>query len=285
MLDKPRRLRHHRNMIAAIHDMGTAGDGEALDELWGLLGGDASQHGWTRHAPREKAAAAAQVVQDACFGRGEIYAAERKALVELAKPFKVEPAGYPTSDALEAAIVDAIVERVRERLEGMSDEERAQFAEDMFKRMSDEERMQMIDALLRSFNDLSPERQDELVTELARELGLDEGIIRDAIAGGAAVLLPLLLARGSGFTIYLLSTKLMYSFFSLWGVSLSFATYQAKNVALKSLMGPVGLIVTTALSAGWFAVGAWRRMTRFRKVVQVAMFTTGWRRRRAQLEG
>jgi hypothetical protein len=43
------------------------------------------------------------------------------------------------------------------------------------------------------------------------------------------------------------------------------------------LLGPVGTLVTTALSAGWFAVKTWRRKERFRKLIQVIAYTSAWR--------
>lgn len=264
-------------MIKTIHDMGSAKDGAALQELWTLLGGD-GELGAQRRPHKEQAETVARLVQESCFGRGEVYEAERKALVALAEPFDVDTALHPTSEALEDAIVDSIIERVRDEIASMSEEEREKFVADMLKRMSDEDRVRTIESLLRAFHELPRDQQEKLVAELAEELGLEEEVVRKAIAGGAAALLPLLIARGSGFTVYLLSTRLMASFFSLWGIVVPFAVYQGKNVALRALLGPIGLIATTALSAGWFAAGAWRRMTRFKKLVQIAVFTTAWRR-------
>lgn len=263
-------------MIKTIHDMGNADDEFSLQELWTVLGGDGvlSAQGRT---PASQADTIARLVRESCFGRGEVYEAERKALVALAASFDVNPARHPTSDGLEDAVVEAIIERVGDKIASMSEEERETFIADMLKRISDEDRVRMIEALLRTFKEMPTEEQDKIVEELTRELGVDEEVIRQAIAGGAAALIPLLLAKGSGFTVYLLSTKLMVSFFSLWGVVVPFGVYQGKNMALRALLGPYGMIAATALSAGWFAAGAWRRMTRFKKLVQIATYTSAWR--------
>jgi hypothetical protein len=73
----------------------------------------------------------------------------------------------------------------------------------------------------------------------------------------------------------------MYVVASKAGLTLPFAVYMIKNRALGWLLGPVGLLVTTGLSAGWFAVKSWRRRERFKKLMQLAAYTTAWRHEQA----
>ena len=53
------------------------------------------------------------------------------------------------------------------------------------------------------------------------------------------------------------------------GLKIPFAVYMLKNRALGWLLGPVGILVTTAMSAGWFVARAWRHR-RFRKLVRLS---------------
>ena len=82
------------------------------------------------------------------------------------------------------------------------------------------------------------------------------------IAGGAAALIQLLLTEMRGFAIFWWTTKIMAATASSVGLTIPFGVYIFKNRALGWLLGPVGILVTTAMSAGWVAL-AWRR--RFRK--------------------
>jgi hypothetical protein len=97
------------------------------------------------------------------------------------------------------------------------------------------------------------ERQ-EFVRRLATELGLEEDEVTAAVAGGAAALLPLLLAKESGFVVFPWTTRVRAATASSVGLTIPFADYMFKNRALGWLLSPVGMLVTTALSAGWFAV-------------------------------
>jgi hypothetical protein len=219
-----------------------------------------------------------QLVRSACLPKGDIYAAERTALAELARTFAVDASKHATVERLEDAIVDEMAEQVRARLEAMDDDERRQFAEDMLRRMPDEERIRLIDRVLQDFDQLSAEERDAFIQQLATELKIDPDVLDAAVvAGGAATLLPLLLAKQAGFSVFISSTKLMYVVASKAGVTLPFAVYMIKNRALGWLLGPVALIVTTGLSAGWFAVKSWRRRERFKKLMQIVAYTTAWR--------
>jgi hypothetical protein len=263
-------------VIQTIHAMSDAGDDQALEELWTLLGGEGSLGTGARERPA-RAELLIQLVRSACLPKGDIYAAERTALAELARTFAVDASKHATVERLEDAIVDEMAEQVRARLEAMDDDKRRQFAEDMLRRMPDEERIRLIDRVLQDFDQLSAEERDAFIQQLATELKIDPDVLDGAVAGGAATLLPLLLAKQAGFSVFISSTKLMYVVASKAGVTLPFAVYMIKNRALGWLLGPVGLIVTTGLSAGWFAVKSWRRRERFKKLMQIVAYTTAWR--------
>jgi hypothetical protein len=268
-------------MIQTVYSMATSRDRGALEELWALLGSE----GPLKPAGRVRSDHAdliAHLIQSSCLPKGDIYAAERTALAEMAKTVGLEDAArYPTANALEDAIVDALEARMLEALERMSDKERERIARELMKRLSEEQRIQFIDRVLRDWEKLPREQQDAFLKELGAQLDLDESeltALRQGLAGGAAVLLPTLMARQAGFSVYLLSTKLLFVSASKAGLTLPFTVYMLKNRALGWLLGPIGMLVTTGLSAGWFAVKSWRRRERFRKLVQLVVYTTAWRR-------
>lgn len=264
-------------MLETVRAIARAGDEDAMQELWTLLGGNTSIADRVPDAELQ-ADVVIELIRDSCFGKGELYAAERAALAELAATFGVKTARHPTAESLEDAIVDAMGEQLSERLEAMSDDERRQFVEDMVRRMPDEDRLRLVDRVLGDFGQLGIDEQDAFVKQLAAELDVDTETMLAAIAGGAATLFPLLLAKQSGFNVFLMTTRVMYVVSSKAGATLPFAAYMLKNRALGWLLGPVGLVVTTGLSAGWFAVKTWRRRERFRKLTQLVAYTTAWRR-------
>jgi hypothetical protein len=161
----------------------------------------------------------------------------------------VEPAAYPQVDALEDAILDGLAARLQRKLDAMSPEARRAYFEDMVKRMSDEDRLRLIEQVLEGYDEMSPEEQEQFRKRLASELGMDEDEIACAIVGGAATLIPLLLAKQTGFAIFLWTTQVMAAAASSVGLTIPFAVYMFKNKALGWLLGPVGMVVTTALSA------------------------------------
>ncbi len=261
-------------MIATVWEMLEASDEKALDDLWQLLGGSPGST-----EMRVKAGLVTELIHKTC-GRGNMFSAERAALDQLADTVGVDPAAHPLPEPLEDAIVGAISRRLEEKLAGMSEEERRRFFEDAVKRMSDEDRIRLIDQVLEGFGEMSDEEQGEFVRQLAVELGLDEAELLKALSGGAAALLPLLLAKNAGFAAFLWTTKIMYVAAGAVGLKLPFAAYMLKNQALGWLLGPVGMLVTTAMSLGWFGVRAWRRKERFRKLVQLVAYCSTWRERR-----
>jgi uncharacterized protein YaaW (UPF0174 family) len=159
----------------------------------------------------------------------------------------------------------------------MTPEERHAFFEEMVRRMSDEERLRLIEQVLEGYEEMSEEEKAAFCRRLARELDISELEIAAAIVGGAATLIPLLLAKQSGFAIFLWTTNIMAATASSVGLTIPFPVYMLKNRALGWLLGPVGMLVTTAMSAGWFIARAWRRKERFRKLVQVVAYCSAWR--------
>lgn len=261
-------------MIETVWAMDAAEDRRALEDLWRLLGGASEL------SPEGGAALVVGLIHRLC-GKGDVYAAERVALADLAKTAEVDPAVYPRVAALEDAIIDGLAARLQRKLDAMSPEKRKTFFEDMVKRMSDEDRLRLIEQVLEGYDEMSPEEQAHFRKRLASELGMDEDDIADAIVGGAATLIPLLLAKQTGFAIFLWTTQVMAAAASSVGLTIPFAVYMFKNKALGWLLGPVGMVVTTALSAGWFAVKTWRRKERFRKLVQVVAYCSAWREEQA----
>ena len=258
-------------MIATIDRMIAERDDAALNDVWRLLGGDS-----TLPKPSENGALLKQLVGSVC-GKGDLYTAERAALAEVADAVGVDPNAYPSVEDLEDEILEAVAERIQEKLNAMSPEEQRKFFEDMVKRMSDEERIRLIDQVLDGYDQMSDEDKREFLRSLAARLGLDESELEAAIAGGAAALIPLLMADAAGFGIFIWTTQIMHAAAGLAGVKLSFAVYMMKNRALGWLLGPMGMLVTTALSAGWFAFKTWKRKERFRKLLQLISYTSSWR--------
>src|SRR4051794_9758220 len=113
-------------------------DRAALDDLWRLLGGRSA-------LPSDQGDHLVVGLIHRLCGKGDLFAAERGALAELAKTAGLDPGRYPEVDELEDAIIDALAGKLQERLETMTDAERTAFFEDMVKRMSDEGRLGLID--------------------------------------------------------------------------------------------------------------------------------------------
>lgn len=264
-------------MIETVRAIAREQDDKSLEELWTLLGGD-TPIGNVGRSRDQQADLLIELIRSACLGKGEIYSAERAALAELAATFNVETSRFPTAEALEDAIVDAMADQLSARLQRMSDNDRRQFVENMIRRMPDEDRIRLVDRVLGDFDQLGPDEQEAFVKQLGAELDVDLAAMRGAIAGGAATLLPLLIAKQSGFSVFLLTTRVMFVVSSKAGATLPFAVYMLKNRALGWLLGPVGMLVTTGLSVGWFAAKTWRRRERFRKMMQLVAYTTAWRR-------
>jgi hypothetical protein len=245
-------------------------DGDALEDLWRLLGGESAL---PKGAGDELVAG---LIHRLC-GKGDRFAAERSALAEVAKTVAVNPNRFPDVDVLEDAIVDALGDQLGERLSKMTPEQRTSFFEDMVKRMSDEDRLRLIEQVLEGYDEMPPKEQKAFRRRLASELGVEESEIESAIMGGAATLIPLLLAKQTGFAIFIWTTQVMAAAAGGLGLTVPFGVYMLKNRALGWLLGPVGMLVTTAMSAGWFAAKAWRRKERFRKLVQVIAYCSAWR--------
>lgn len=266
-------------MIATIYEIARVEDDEALDDVWSIFGiFDATRPpDFNRN---DEAEWLANVVRDACFGGGEIYAAERKAVAELAGALDIDAERYPAIEDLEDEVADELLRRVRAALEAMDEEELRRLVEDMLQRMPDEDRIRLMEQILVGIESMEPAEREAFVRQLAEELGLSEEFIWDALKGGAAGLLPLLLAKASGFTIYLLSTKLLYlAFTRASGLVLPFVVYQMKNKSLSWLLGPWGMAITTGLSMAWFGTKAWRRQKRTKKLAQLVTYSSFWRRR------
>lgn len=261
-------------MVETVRAMAAARDDRALDDVWRLLGGAGGERGVS--ARGQKAELIVALVHDMC-GKGGLYSAERGALEQLANTVGVEPSRYPAVDPLEDAIVEALSKRLEDEISRMSEEERRKYVEDMVRRMSDEERIRLIGQVLEGYDSMTPEEQRVFLAQLAAEFELDPPELEKAIAGGAATLLPLLIAKHAGFASFLWTTKVMYIAAGSVGLKLPFTAYMLKNTALGWLLGPVGLMVTTAMSLGWFGARAWRRKERFRKLVQLVVYMSIWR--------
>lgn len=151
------------------------------------------------------------------------------------------------------------------------------------KRMSDEERIRLIHQVFEGYEYMGEDERSEFVHQLSAELELEleEPDLLAAITGGAAVLLPLLLAKQAGFATFLWTTKVMYVAGGVVGLKWPFVAYMLKNQAQGWLLGPVGMLVTGAMSVGWFGVKAWRRKERFKKLVQLVAYCSAWRGRQS----
>lgn len=264
-------------MIATIHQMRAARDARALNDMWQILGGSTSLRLDSDDEWDAAVALVSALAQQTCGGPDDPYLAERKALGELAKILKVNTADHATVEALEDALIDAAAKRINQKLAGMSAQERRQFFEDAVRRMTDEDRIRLIDQLLEGYDQMDPNEQEQFIKRLAVELGIDEDKLRAAIAGGAAALLPLLIADQAGFAVFLLTTEIMYTAFSVFGITVPFGVYVLKNEALGFLLGPVGIILTAGMSAGWFFHSKVRKERRFRKLMQLIARVSLWR--------
>lgn len=266
-------------MLATVREMEEARDREALGDLWRLLGGSSA-------LPRgpEGGRFVQDLIHELC-GKGDRYAAERSVLAELAKTVDVNPNEHPDVVGLEDRILEELGRRLQAKLDAMSVDERRRFFEDMVKRMSDEDRIRLIEQILEGYESMSEPERAQFRRRLAAELEVEEDEIAVGIAGGAGTLLPLMLAKQSGFAVFLWTTNIMAATASSVGLTIPFAAYMLKNRALGWLLGPVGMLVTTAMSAGWFAVKAWRRKERFRKLIQVVAYCSSWRDERTLPSG
>lgn len=261
-------------MIATVRAMAAAGDRTDLRDLWQLLGGSSELPSDDADAGR----LVTDLVGGLC-GKGESFMAERRAIAKLASTVGVDPEAYPQVEPLEDAIIDALAKRLREKLTAMSSAERHAFFADMVKRMPDDERLTLIEQILDGYEHMDDEARAEFRRQMAKEFDMNESDVAAALVGGAATLIPLLAAKQAGFAMFLWTTKIMFAASSAAGVTVPFTAYALKNQALGWLLGPVGLLVTTALSVGWFGAQTWRRKERFRKLVQVIALCSSWRER------
>jgi len=268
------------SVLGMVQEMLQAGDRGALDDLLAVFGTEAPGD----VELSENAALVAALIHDTC-GKGDPYAAERTALSDLAATFEIDGSQFSQVEALEDEIATAMTTQLREKLSEMSDKEREKFFEDMLRRMSDEDRVSLMDQVLKGFDDMDPSQQEDFIRDLAAELDVDGHELRDAIAGGTATLLPLLLAKQTGFSIFLWTTSVMKVAASSVGLTLPIGAYIGKNWALGRLLGPWGLIASTALSIGWFGGRAWRRRERFRRLAQLVLYMSAWRERRGSGSG
>lgn len=271
-------------MIETVREMAHNRDGRALSDLWELLGGTGSRFLPPKASVRQFESAGDQIVLllRALFpGRhSDVYAGERAALAEVGSAFEVDSSRFAQTSELEDAIYAAIGQRLEERLSGMSDAKRAQFVEQALKRWTEEDRVRLIEGVAAGYERMDDAAKQALVTELSADLGasVTEAEVEEALRGGAAALVPLLLARQQGFALYIGSTRLMYSVLtSGLGLKTPFAAYMLKNQALGWLLGPVGMLVTTGATAGWWAYKARRETQRMRKLIQVIAYTAAWR--------
>src|SRR5947199_6431247 len=123
-------------MLETISEMEERGDQEALEDLWRLLGGE------SQLPPGTGAKLVGGLVHRLC-GKGDRYAAERSALADLAETVDVVAGRYPRVDALEDRIIEALAQRIGDKLDAMTPEARHAFCEGMVRRMSDEERLRL----------------------------------------------------------------------------------------------------------------------------------------------
>lgn len=270
-------------MIEAVREMAAAGDRDALRDMWELLGGTGSRFLGSDPTAEDLDQAAEQVtllLQGLFPGKQrDPFAAQRAALAEVAEAFDVDSSTHARTADLEDAIYEAIGQRLESRLAGMSDAKREHFIGQALKRWTEEERLRLIEGVADGYDNMDVEAQAALATSLAAELDSTETEIREALKGGASALLPLLMAREQGFALYLGSTQLIHSVLTTGlGLKAPFAVYMLKNRALGWLLGPVGLLVTTGASAGWWAYKARRHSQRMRKLIQVIAYTSAWRK-------
>jgi hypothetical protein len=264
-------------MLATLKQMEDQRDEGAFNDIWRVLGGEMTLQLETDEDWTTAFRLLSTLIQQTCGGSSDPYLAERKALGELAKILKVDTAEHPTIEGLEDALIEAAAAQINRKLASMSPDERRKFFEDAIKRMTDEDRIRLIDQFLEGYENLDSEEQKLFIKRLAVELGVSEDKLRAAIAGGAAALLPLVIADSSGFAVFLFTTDLMYTAFSTFGITVPFAAYVLKNEALGFLLGPVGMILTAGLSAGWFFHSKARKERRFRKLMQLIARAATWR--------
>jgi hypothetical protein len=254
-------------------------DQHGLSDMWQILSGGAgsslrfeTDEDWDRAA-----ALIVTLIHDACGGGRDPYLAERKSEGELARMLKVDASSYASSEGLEDALVERAAERIHAKLGAMSPEERRKFFEDAVRTLCDEDRIRLIDQFLQGYEAMDPDERKLFIKRLGAELGIETAKLEAAIAGGAAALIPLLIADQSGFAVFLLTTEIMYTAFSTFGITVPFAVYVLKNEALGFLLGPVGMLLTAALSAGWFFRGKAKKERRFRKLMQLIARASLWR--------
>jgi hypothetical protein len=261
-------------MLNTIKEIGLAEDTSALDDIWHLLGGSSPLP-----ANPEEAESLVFILSRDLFGGGDIYAAERKSLSSLAasKQIGLNPEEFSTTEDLEDAIIKRLGELVQKQMAEMSDEELRSFVEGMVQRLPNDDRLKLIEQVLSGYHEMPPAAQAEFRKKLAEQIGMDEADLTTALAGGAAALIPLLLAQEAGFGLFLATTNVMFSASQMVGVTLPFGAYVLKNQALGWLLGPVGMIVTGAATAGIVGRSLWRQKQQMKRLVPLIAYCAAWR--------
>jgi hypothetical protein len=216
-------------MMATVIEMADQRDATALNDMWRVLGGKTSLRLGTDEDWQAAATLINSLIHDTCGGSKDPFLSERKAMSEIARNLKIDARSHSTIEELGDALVDEASRRIQKKLAAMSEEERTQFFEDLLRRMRDDERIGLVDELVEAYERMAPDEQEDFVRRMAAHMGVEEDAARAALAGGTAALVPLMIADQSGFAVFLLTTKLMYSTFSFVGVTLPIGAYIAKN--------------------------------------------------------
>ena len=105
------------------------------------------------------------------------------------------------------------------------------------------------------FNQLSPERQEQVVMEMKRNN--DDPNVADLLATGGAITA----AKVSGFGVYLTASTVLGSLTSALGITLPFAAYMGMSQAIAIVIGPVGWLALLGGLTFKLNQPNWKRLT------------------------
>jgi hypothetical protein len=261
-------------LIETIREMARSEDDEALGAIWAILGAEVTRPRGRDHETHARALG--RLLQATYLGKGDIYAAERRALSEFARSLKVDPERHPTVEELEDGLAHELLRRVGDHLRAVGRNHLRGHIAALLKRTTDEERLRLAEQTLADLDRLGSRKQRAFARELAAQLSIDASAVQVALSSGAEESpLPLLVDSVDQPSVYELSTTLLSVAFSAADSGSSFVVDQVRSNSLNWLLGPWAVVLTSAFA------GEWRRRERWRKLAQLATFTSFWRHRGA----
>jgi hypothetical protein len=184
------------------------------------------------------------LIKDLCGSHRDPFIAERRAVADLAEELGVDVASYPSTEALEDAIVTTLADRVHAEFKHPTTRE--QTVKELLRTLSDEERLQIVHQTIEGYNSMPADQQQAFEKALARQLGCPPDKLQEALTGAAP--LVALAPAGEGTTaVSATATAVVGALAPTTGASATYATFLVANTVSPFLLGPAVMLVLTPI--------------------------------------